>query len=100
MNCWEFMECGREQGGVNAKELGICPAYPNDGTRCAHVAGTFCRSEVQGTFAMKHLDCTKCVFYNSEHYEGKRFMPLAGNFKSVTSSLVKQSKTFHKGGVK
>ncbi len=90
MNCWEFMQCGREKGGVNAEELGICPAYPTDGPRCARVAGTFCRSEIQGTFARKHLDCTKCAFYNSAHYEGERFMRLAGNFKSVKSCLVKK----------
>jgi len=24
LNCWEFMKCGREVGGKNVKELGIC----------------------------------------------------------------------------
>lgn len=25
-NCWEYMGCGREEGGSRALELGICPA--------------------------------------------------------------------------
>ena len=25
-NCWEFMECGRQPGGSNTDEQGICPA--------------------------------------------------------------------------
>ncbi len=27
LNCWEFKGCGREEGGRNAHERGICPAY-------------------------------------------------------------------------
>ena len=42
MNCWEFMRCGREAGGRNIDQLGICPAYPEEGQRCANVVGTFC----------------------------------------------------------
>jgi len=26
MNCWEFNKCGREPGGDNVSEYGICPA--------------------------------------------------------------------------
>jgi hypothetical protein len=72
MNCWEYMKCGRERGGINVKEFGVCPAYPEDGNRCAEVVGTLCGSQVQGTFAMKHLDCTQCEFYKSVHYLGDR----------------------------
>ncbi len=68
MNCWEFKKCGREKGGKNAEELGICPAYPDHGTHCAHVAGTFCKGEVQGTFAQKK-DCRYCSFFYSENYD-------------------------------
>ena len=25
-NCWEFMNCGRQLGGINVEELGECPA--------------------------------------------------------------------------
>jgi len=72
MNCWEFMECGRERGGINEEEFGLCPAYPAHGTRCAEIAGTVCGTQPQGMFALKHLDCTKCEFYRSRHYRGKR----------------------------
>ncbi|MDA8168463.1 MAG: hypothetical protein M0Z59_02040 [Nitrospiraceae bacterium] len=69
MNCWEFKKCGREKGGVNAEQYGICPAYPNYGASCARIAGTLCSGKVQGTFARKLKDCTKCDFYNSENYD-------------------------------
>ena len=26
INCWEYWGCGRESGGVNAIEEGVCPA--------------------------------------------------------------------------
>lgn len=68
MNCWEFKKCGRENGGVNSDELGVCPAYPNNGKSCARVAGTLCGGEIQGTFAMKLHNCMQCAFYKSEHY--------------------------------
>jgi len=64
-NCWEFMKCGRELGGENASELGICPvALPEtfDGIPCWLVAGTFCNDEVQGTFARKMVNCMDCDF--------------------------------------
>jgi hypothetical protein len=69
MNCWEYKKCGREKGGENADELGICPAYPNHGKHCARVAGTLCDGEVQGIFARKLGDCMKCDFYKSEYYD-------------------------------
>ena len=69
MNCWEFMNCGREAGGSKVYELGICSAYPKDGKECAKVAGTLCGGEVQGKYAMKIFDCIACDFYNSPYYE-------------------------------
>ena len=69
MNCWEFMKCGREEGGLNVYELGVCQAYPDNGKQCAIVAGTLCGGNVQGTYAMKIFDCVKCDFYNSEYYQ-------------------------------
>lgn len=68
MNCWEFKRCGREAGGAKAKELGVCPAYPDQGTRCARTAGTLCGGVIQGTFATKLANCLRCDFYKSEHY--------------------------------
>lgn len=68
------MKCGREQGGVLADQFGVCPAALEDGLEGIHggrkagrscwvVAGTFCRGEVQGTFARKYRNCGKCNFY-------------------------------------
>jgi hypothetical protein len=71
MNCWDFKKCGREAGGVNAAELGVCPAYPEHGARCAHLVGTLCGGAVQGTFAVKLSSCIHCDFFLSEHYERK-----------------------------
>jgi len=73
-NCWEFMDCGREANGARANELGVCPASTekrldgihggrNAGRACWVVAGTLCRGEVQGTFAKKYDNCTRCNFY-------------------------------------
>ena len=69
MNCWEFTKCGREKGGKNVDEYGICPAYPDHGTHCARVAGTFCGGQVQGTFAHKLKNCIQCDFYKCDSYD-------------------------------
>ena len=69
MNCWEYKKCGREKGGLKAKTLGVCSAYPYDGNNCARVAGTLCGGVVQGTFATKLANCIKCDFFNSEHHQ-------------------------------
>ena len=33
------------------------------GRACWAVAGTFCKGEVQGTFAQKYKNCETCDFY-------------------------------------
>jgi hypothetical protein len=73
-NCWEYKKCGREPGGANADELGVCPAASevhadgvnfgkNGGRACWAIAGTLCGGAVQGTFAAKLPSCLKCEFY-------------------------------------
>lgn len=69
MNCWEFKRCGREKGGAKANELGVCPAYPDQGTNCAKIAGTLCGGVVQGTWAKKLKNCMQCEFFKSPHYK-------------------------------
>lgn len=69
MNCWEFKKCGREKGGKNEAQLGVCPAYPDNGKQCARTAGTFCGGKVQGSFASKLANCMNCDFYKSTHYK-------------------------------
>ena len=63
MQCWEFKNCGRHEGGLNAAEMGICPAFPTYGMKCWRVAGTFCGAKVQGTFAEKLDNCKECDYY-------------------------------------
>lgn len=71
MNCWEFTRCGREKNGAKASELGICPAYPNNGAQCARIAGTLCGGRVHGSFAYNLQNCMQCAFYKSEYYKRK-----------------------------
>jgi hypothetical protein len=84
-NCWEFKGCGREAGGMNATEMGICPAYveqklngvhegKNAGRSCWVVAGTFCGDRVQGTFAEKERTCLECDFYKNVRKEEQDFL--------------------------
>ena len=74
LNCWEFKKCGRGPGGKIAGELGVCPATTdkrydglhggtNGGRACWLVAGTMCKGNPQGTFALKYKDCAICDFY-------------------------------------
>lgn len=74
-NCWEYLKCGRESGGENAKKLGVCPVTEkkkldgvhggkNGGRSCWVIAGTLCKGEVQGTFATKYRSCEKCEFFH------------------------------------
>ncbi len=86
-NCWEFHECGRELGGKNAFELGVCPVATyiwfdglhsgrNAGRTCWIVAGTMCGGKVHGSFAEKIRDCGKCDFYNKvKEEEGGSMIP-------------------------
>jgi hypothetical protein len=93
-NCWEVKKCGREPGGVKAKELGICHAATetkldgtnqgkNAGRSCWGVTGTLCGGKVQGSFATKMSNCLECDFYKEvQNEEGK-------NLVGVTKILAK-----------
>ena len=74
LDCWQSRRCGREPGGANADELGVCVATTesrvdgvngghNAGRVCWVVAGTLCGGEVQGSFAAKLANCRLCDFY-------------------------------------
>jgi hypothetical protein len=95
-NCWEFKKCGRELGGRNATELGICPASmasaldgvhsgKNAGRACWVVSGTLCKGETQGTFAKKFENCESCDFYHKVRQEE---FP-AFKYSSVLLAMVK-----------
>ena len=56
VQCWRMKKCGKT----------ACPAFMRrDSLRCWEVAGTFCQGEVQGVFAQKIKDCTKCEVYHA-----------------------------------
>lgn len=86
INCWEAKQCGREPGGANVAELGVCPAAlpgavdgVNKGTHagrvCWAIAGTCCHGQVQGTFARKLLSCLECAFLQQvNEEEGANFV--------------------------
>ncbi len=85
-NCWEVKKCGRQPGGSNAEELGICPStLPNEydgvnkgnhgGRFCWAIAGTLCGGKVQGTYAMKFTGCLNCEFLKQVNEdEGRDFV--------------------------
>ncbi len=74
LNCWEYNDCGREPGGKNTKEFGVCPAAADKtfdginsgicaGRFCWAVAGTFCEGKSQGSYADKQTTCQECDFF-------------------------------------
>ncbi|MDP4210303.1 MAG: hypothetical protein Q8928_15935 [Bacteroidota bacterium] len=76
INCWEFKKCGREPGGANVKEQGICPASierrangihggKNGGRCCWAVMATQCSGgdTKEKSFANKLSACISCEFY-------------------------------------
>ena len=76
LNCWEFMNCGRHDGGSHVSDLGVCPATKemrldgvhggsNAGRSCWVISGTLCKGEVQGSFARKFGNCKACNFYQT-----------------------------------
>jgi hypothetical protein len=87
-NCWELLQCGREEGGRKVAELGICAATQagkgdgiNDGIHrgriCWAVAGTICGEKVQGVFAQKRETCRMCpVYLLVKEEESERFQEL------------------------
>ncbi len=83
-NCWEEMNCGRQEGGAKVSELGVCPVSTeartngvnggkNGGRVCWAVVGTLCKGEVQGSFAEKFANCVTCDFYQKVLQEEENF---------------------------
>jgi serine/threonine protein kinase len=115
LNCWEYLKCGREPGGKNVKELGLCPAATdtsfdgiNSGKNAGRigwaVAGTCREGEVYGTYAQKRASCVGCEFYKlvqEEEGTSKEANNLLGLFtynedspllKELTVKVVKAGK--------
>ena len=95
VNCWEFKNCGREEGGSKTGELGVCEAAAdkrlnnihdgvNAGRTCWIVSGTLCGGTVQGTYAQKISNCIECDFYNGvKKEEGRDFFSLPLLFQKL-----------------
>lgn len=87
LNCWEFMHCGREPGGANVGELGVCPAATetkynsinrgyNSGRFCWYIEATCCDGDVQGVFFDKFDSCIKCDFFLKVQKEEGRHLKI------------------------
>ena len=86
INCWEYVGCGRELGGENVPESGVCMAAidklidgvnngRNGGRICWAISGTFCGDRIQGRFAKKLLSCKSCDFFHKvKDKEGSKFI--------------------------
>jgi hypothetical protein len=75
LNCWEYKKCGRQPGGEKSQEFGVCPAATVEkydrvhdgkygGRACWAVAGSLCGGHIQGVYAQKMINCTRCDFYS------------------------------------
>lgn len=89
INCWEFMNCGRETGGRKESELGTCPSAleerlhglnygVNGGRICWAVEGTLCGGKIQDNYSRKVELCLQCGFYRRVCFEegGKNVRPV------------------------
>ena len=100
INCWEYMDCGREPGGRHTDEKGICPAGISEaadgihsgkhgGRVCWAISGTMCGGSVQGTFAGKISNCQDCDFYQLVQLEEG---PVFESVNSVLNRLKRKHK--------
>ncbi len=84
LNCWEYMKCGRQPGGENARRFGVCPAATDtlwDGVHRGEKGGRICwkipqthchqflKETSPETFAVKYQDCRMCNFYDHVRFE-------------------------------
>lgn len=74
--CWQVKNCTAVD----------CPSYGEHHVRCWLVAGTFCRGEVQGRFAQKLGNCTRCEVYQ-ESVGKDSITEIAENFNSIMWAL-------------
>ena len=85
MNCWELHKCGREAGGKNVRESGVCPAYPENGNIWEGIMPGSCVCSLAENNPVSSAECLKCAYYNSVYYadefsreEYKKLMGLFG----------------------
>jgi len=69
-NCWEILNCEREEGGSKVGEFGECRASVEGlGHSCWALSGTFCDGKIQGTMSQKEPICMKCDVYQQYNRE-------------------------------
>ena len=85
-NCWNFKKCGREVGGKNSEEHGVCPTAKSGkhdglnngqfgGRICWATTGTLCNDGVQGATGDKLMSCINCEFLKQvQDDEGRDFI--------------------------
>jgi hypothetical protein len=86
LNCWEFMNCGREPGGVLSATCGVCPvatAFQCDGANGGQAAGRTCWriSHSPGLNGQRNnlprlSTCLSCAFYRRVQFEAETEAPL------------------------
>jgi len=97
INCWEFVECGREFGRENVPESGVCRASfdtsthginggKNGGRICWAVCGTFCGGRMDGSYAKKILSCRSCDFFHKVRNEEGSAFELDKNYAKTSSA--------------
>ncbi|MBF0319911.1 MAG: hypothetical protein HQL01_08950 [Nitrospirae bacterium] len=106
LNCWEFKQCGRQPGGVNAEALGICPvtiATSYDGLHDGKNAGRSCwavpfaTTDGKMSFASKIRKCTKCEFHHLVISQEEKYQSALKHLKKFNkeekAKLFKERKT-------
>ena len=75
-NCLEFRNCGRQPGGENVGDLGLCAAATTEimdgvhggskgGRACWIVVGTQCGHNAETDAQKRKSACMSCDFFNS-----------------------------------
>ena len=84
-NCWEYMQCGREPGGKNVANRGLCPAAASEeydgvnnglkgGRFCWKISGTMCFDSIKGNCVPEITSCLLCPFFKKvKEEEGDSF---------------------------
>ncbi len=79
LNCWQYKNCGREEGGILADELGVCPvsiSMKHDGTNGGLAAGRVCwklhktSPPSLDSCANGGPACQQCAFFRRVQFEG------------------------------
>jgi len=82
LNCWEFINCGREKGGLMVSSLGECQVPSEmkfDGLNDGVGAGRACWLSSHSQCVVKNnrmiKSCYNCKFYKRVLYEEKHKKP-------------------------